>query len=108
MEHHEFLIENSQVIANLTGSLQGAVAAQLRETLLTYIANGYNSFTMDFSHVTNIDSTGLGILVTIQKRALQSGGNLAIQGLHGTVKTAFDRTRLSKAFTIADTDHAIA
>ena len=108
MESHKFLIENSQVIANLTGSLQGEAAAQLRATLLTYIADGYNSFAVDFSHVSNIDSTGLGILVTIQKRALQSGGSITIQGLHGTVKTAFDRTRLSKAFTIADAEHAVA
>lgn len=108
MENHEFVIEDRQVIANLTGSLQGETAARLRETFLKYIAEGYHNFTVDFSHVADIDSTGLGILVTIQKRTLQAGGDITLQGLHGAVKTAFDRTRLSKAFTIVDTNAALA
>lgn len=108
MEKQEFLVENDQIIANLSGKLQGEVAAQVREKLLTYIADGYCQFKLDFSHVCNIDSTGLGILVTIQKRVLKSGGNIILQGLQGPVKLAFDRTRLSKAFTIIDANHAVA
>lgn len=108
MENHEFIIEDDQVTANLTGSLQGEAAAHLRETLLTYIANGYHIFKVDFSHVDTIDTTGLGILVTIQKRALQNGGTVTLQGLHGAVKDVFDRTRLSKAFPIIDIRPAVA
>ncbi|HWR45550.1 STAS domain-containing protein [Sporomusa sp.] len=108
MENQEFLIENCQVIAILAGNLQGELAARVRETMLTYIADGYCNFNVDFSKVSNINSTGLGMLVNIQKRAVQQGGDIIIYGLHGTVKDAFDRTRLSKAFTILDCNNAVA
>jgi anti-sigma B factor antagonist len=108
MENQEFIVDDSQIVANLSGNLQGDIAAQVREAMLTYIEDGYNSFTVDFSKVTSIDSTGLGILVTIQKRSLQNGGIIILRGLHGAVKAAFDRTRLSKAFPIADSETAVA
>ncbi|SMC46712.1 STAS domain-containing protein [Sporomusa malonica] len=108
MKNQKFLVENSQVVVNLVGSLQGELAAQVRETMLTYISDGYCDFKVDFSNVNNINSTGLGMLVNIQKRALQQGGDIIIHGLHGTVKAAFDRTRLSKAFTILDCQNAVA
>ncbi|HWR08803.1 STAS domain-containing protein [Sporomusa sp.] len=108
MENQEFIIENCQVIASLAGNLQGELAAQIRETMLTYIADGYCNFSVDFSKVNDINSTGLGMLVNIQKRALQQGGDIIIHGLQGTVKVAFDRTRLSKAFTILDCKNAVA
>lgn len=101
MEKQDFFIAGNQVIAKLAGNLQGTVAAQVRETLLQYIEDGYACFKIDFSNVHNIDATGLGILVTIQKRTLQHGGNIVLEGLHDSVKIAFERTRLSKAFTIA-------
>jgi len=108
MENQEFLVESNQVTANLSGNLQGELAARIRETLLTYIENGHCSLKVDFSNVTNIDSTGLGILVTVQKRSLQNGGDMVLHGLHGNVKAAFDRTRLSKAFSIVDSTPAVA
>ena len=106
MKNQQFIIEDNQVIANLSGNLQGEIAAHVRETLLRYIEVGYSVFKVDLSKVNNIDSTGLGILVTIQKRSLQSGGDMLLQGLYGAVKVAFDRTRLSKAFIITDSENA--
>lgn len=108
MKNQEFFVENNQVTANLSGNLQGELAAKIRETLLSYIETGHSSLKVDFSKVTNIDSTGLGILVTIQKRSLQNGGNMVLHGLQGNVKAAFDRTRLSKAFSIADCNPSMA
>lgn len=108
MKNQRFLVENSQVVVTLAGSLQGELAAQIREAVLTYIADGYYDFKVDFSKVNTINSTGLGMLVNIQKHALQQGGDIIIHGLQGTVKAAFDRTRLSKAFTIIDYQNSVA
>ena len=58
--------------------------------------------------MSGINSTGLGMLVNIQKRALQNGGSITIAGLDGSVKAAFDRTRLTRAFTILDNQAAAA
>ncbi|WP_434133259.1 STAS domain-containing protein [Sporomusa sphaeroides] len=100
MNYPEFHIVDNQVVISLTGNLQGELAAKIRETILRYIADGYFHFKVDFSQVTDINATGLGMLVNVQKRARQNGGNIIINGLHGTVQTVFDRTRLSKAFAI--------
>lgn len=108
MENQQFLIEDNQVIISLTGELQGELAAAIRETMLGYIEDGHPNFRLDFSNVSGINSTGLGMLVNIQKRAVQNGGDVALCGLAGIVKAAFDRTRLTRAFTILDSESAVA
>ncbi|HML35085.1 STAS domain-containing protein [Sporomusa sphaeroides] len=107
MEKQKFQIMDSQVIINLTGNLQGELAAQIREAILSYIDKGYSTFQLDFSNVDGINSTGLGMLVNIQKRAFQNGGDVMIHGLTGIVKAAFERTRLTRAFNIFEDQHAI-
>lgn len=96
----DFTVVNEEVIVNLTGSLYVEEAAALREKLLEYIQAGRRNFAIDLRSVDYIDSSGLGVLVAIQKRALQSGGKVVIKGLQGTVKELFEMTRLTKVFEI--------
>ncbi len=91
---------DNQVLVNLSGSIYVEEAAQLRESLLGYTAKGYKIFIIDVSEVDYIDSSGLGTLVAIHKRALQSGGNVIIKGLQGLVKDVFELTRLTQVFEI--------
>lgn len=108
MNHQAFDIIDSQVIVTLAGNLQGKLAAQVRKTILSYIADGYYNFKVDFSQVNDINSTGLGMLVNVQKHANQHGGNIIIEGLHGSAQVAFNRTRLNKAFIILNNSQAAA
>lgn len=96
----DFTVVNEEVIVTLTGSLYVEEAAALREKLLEYIQAGRRNFAIDLRSVDYIDSSGLGVLVAIQKRALQSGGKVVIKGLQGTVKELFEMTRLTKVFEI--------
>jgi anti-sigma B factor antagonist len=98
----EFGVVNGQVHVSLAGSLYVEGAAGLREKLLEYIQSGYRDFTVDLKGVDYIDSSGLGVLVAIQKRALQNGGRVIIKGLQGTVKELFEMTRLTKVFDIQE------
>ena len=93
------LVDN-QVQATLQGSIYVEESATLRETLLGCIEKGHNTFLIDFSAVDYVDSSGLGTLVAIQKRALQHGGSVTLKGLHGLVKDLFELTRLNKFFEI--------
>jgi anti-sigma B factor antagonist len=99
--NQEFSIAQDRVIATLTGGLYVEDAAALRETLLSYIERGYKQYTIDLSRVDYIDSSGLGVLVAIQKRALQKGGGITVTGLRGVVREVFELTRLTKVFEIA-------
>lgn len=96
----DFNIINNQVTVSLTGSLYVEEAAVLRERLLEYIQAGHRDFIVNLNNVDYIDSSGLGVLVAIQKRALQNGGKVIIKGLQGTVKELFEMTRLTKVFDI--------
>lgn len=91
---------DNQVQVSLSGSIYVEEAAQLRESLLGYTAKGYKTFIIDVSEVDYIDSSGLGTLVAIHKRALQNGGNVIIKGLQGLVKDVFELTRLTQVFEI--------
>lgn len=96
----EITVEESQVFVNLSGSLYVEEAAQLRAGLIGYIEKGHKAFVIDLGGVDYIDSSGLGMLVAIQKKALQNGGGVVIKGLHGLVKELFELTRLNKVFDI--------
>ena len=93
------LVDN-QVQVKMQGSICGEEAVALRETLLGYIEKGNSTFLIDLGGVDCIDSSGLGTLVAIHKRALQNGGSVVIKGLHGLVKDLFELTRLDKVFEI--------
>ena len=96
----EITVTDHHVLAILSGSIYVEEAAQLRESLIGYIAQGHNTFIIDLSGVDYIDSSGLGTLVAIQKRALQNGGSVIIKGIKGLVKDLFELTRLTKVFEI--------
>ncbi len=94
------VINNGQVIVTLEGSMYVEEAAILREKLLSFMEAGHTQIVIKFHHVEYIDSSGLGVLVAIQKRALQIKGGVTIVGAHGVVKELFELTRLNKVFTM--------
>lgn len=96
----EITVIDNNVLVSLSGSIYVEEAAQIRESLISYIEKGHKTFLIDLSEVDYIDSSGLGTLVAIQKRALQNGGSVVIKGLKGLVKDLFELTRLTKVFEI--------
>jgi len=93
-------VAENHVLVRLSGSIYVKEADQVRESLIGFIDKGYKRFIIDFGSVDYIDSSGLGTLVAIQKRALENGGSIVIQGLHGSVKYLFELTRLDRVFEI--------
>lgn len=96
----EITVTDNHVLVNLSGSIYVEEAAQIRESLIGYIEKGHKIFVVDLGSVDYIDSSGLGTLVAIQKRALQNGGSVIIRNLQGLVKDLFELTRLTKVFEI--------
>ena len=96
----EITVTDNHVVVNLSGRIYVEEAAQIRESLIGYIEKGHKTFVVDLGNVDYIDSSGLGTLVAIQKRALQNGGSVIIKNLKGLVKDLFELTRLTKVFEI--------
>lgn len=93
-------VQQDKVWVALSGSLTVNQAGDLRERLLAYTEKGLGRFVIDMSKVEFIDSAGLGVFVTIHKRARQLQGGVAISGLRGLPKEVFELTRLIKVFDI--------
>jgi anti-sigma B factor antagonist len=96
----EIIATDRYVLVTLSGSFYAEEAAQLRESLIGFMVDGHNTFVVDLGGVDYIDSSGLGTLVAIQKRALQNGGGVIIKGHKGLVKDLFELTRLTQVFEI--------
>lgn len=93
--------QTSQVLhVTLSGKIYVEQASEIRDKLLKEIEKGHTKFLIHFSQVDYIDSSGLGVIVAIHKRALQKGGKVAIEGLQGGVKELFELTRLNRVFEI--------
>ncbi|MGO4889620.1 STAS domain-containing protein [Anaerobacillus sp. MEB173] len=89
-------IRENRVIVTLNGSIYSKEAAALRENLIEYIIKGYTSFVFDFNQVRELDSTFLGVIVTIRKRVMSTGGNVTVKNLTSQLMVLFERTRLNK------------
>lgn len=96
----EIRVANGQVFVTLSGNIYVGEATVIRERLLQYVDQGLNRFVINLSEVGYIDSSGLGVLVALQKRAMQNGGGVAVSGLQGTVRELFELTRLTNVFEI--------
>jgi len=80
---------------------------ELKETVLEQLAGGGRAFVIDFAKTGYIDSSGLGVLVTLSKRIRETGGTLRLAGLNQDLRALFELTRLDTLFQISD-DRAAA
>lgn len=93
-------VNNGQVNVTLAGSMYVEEAAILREKMIGYMESGHKDFVFKLNRVEYIDSSGLGVLVAIQKRALQMKGGVTLAGASGIVRELLELTRLNKVFLI--------
>ena len=94
-------LDNAQVKVVYSGSIYVEDAAEILENLIGFIDRGHSSFLIDLSAVDYIDSTGIGALIAIHKRARKKEGGVAVRGLNGLVKELFTLTRVDKVFDMA-------
>jgi anti-sigma B factor antagonist len=76
---------------------------------LDALEEGSRKFVIDFSKTGYIDSSGLGVLVSLSKKIREQGGELRLAGLNADLQTLFELTKLDTLFQISDTrDRALA
>lgn len=69
---------------------------ELRKKLLDSINNHNLILNIDFKKVTNIDSLGIGILVSIQKKLKEYNGDLIIKNVNSKINSIFKLTKLDQ------------
>ncbi|CAA6801212.1 MAG: Anti-sigma factor antagonist [uncultured Thiotrichaceae bacterium] len=76
-------------------------APELRQKINELSGTGQTRVILDISNVTFMDSSGLGVLVSILKM-LGGSGELIIAGANGIVSDLFKLTRMDRIFRMCD------
>ena len=74
----------------------------LKEQVLDQLERGDRKFILDFSKTDYIDSSGLGVLVTLSKKIREQGGQLSLVSLREDLRTLFELTKLDTLFGFSD------
>lgn len=72
----------------------------IREQLLSHIGQGHTRLVLDFKDVEFVDSSFLGLLIIVLKRATAAGGDIRICCLQPPLQNIFDLMRLNRLFQI--------
>jgi len=92
--------EGEWTVLAVSGEIDIATAPSLREKLHSLLADGKLQLIIDLDEVTFLDSTALGVLVGVLKRARTEGGELRIVCNQPRVRKVFEITRLDSAFDL--------
>ena len=91
------------VVVGVEGQLIVGNRQDLKQKVLDALDGGARKFVVDFSKTGYIDSSGLGVLVSLSKKIREQGGELRLAGLNEDLQTLFELTKLDTLFTIAQT-----
>ncbi|MCX7828769.1 MAG: STAS domain-containing protein [Thermanaerothrix sp.] len=95
---YQISLDDQAVKITVQGHLYVEDAAELKGQLFEQIEAGHHNFVFDFAKLDYIDSAGLGLLISIQKRVVPLGGRVLALGAHGLVREIFELTKLDRIF----------
>ncbi len=97
------------LVVGVDGQLIVGNRHELKQKILDSLESGEKKFVIDFSRTGYIDSSGLGVLVSLSKKIGEAGGELRLAGLNEDLLTLFELTKLDTLFAIVEsTDEALA
>ena len=94
------------LVVDVEGQLIVGNRQELKQKVLEELNNGERKFVVDFEKTGYIDSSGLGVLVSLSKKVREQGGELRLANLNEDLKTLFELTKLDTLFHIADSREA--
>jgi anti-sigma B factor antagonist len=98
--------EGEVTVVDVDGQLIVGNRQELKQKVLTQLEQGERKFLVDFTNTGYIDSSGLGVLVSLSKKIQEQEGELRLASLNEDLRTLFELTKLDTLFRIADTREA--
>jgi len=89
-------------LVEVEGQLIVGNRQELKQQVLEQLESGDRKFVIDFAKTGYIDSSGLGVLVSLSKKIREQGGELRLSSLNEDLRTLFELTKLDTLFRIAD------
>ncbi|HEX9564715.1 MAG TPA: STAS domain-containing protein [Gemmatimonadaceae bacterium] len=93
--------EGDVCVVSVDGQLIVGNRQELKQRVLDEVERGERRFLIDFGQTGYIDSSGLGVLVSLSKRIRELDGELRLTNLNDDLKTLFELTKLDTLFQIA-------
>jgi anti-sigma B factor antagonist len=97
MRFEESKIGNVFIAKILESRITADVASHFKQDLIEYVTKGNQTFVLDLSDVTFIDSSGLGAIIGSLK-AMGHEHELVLCGARDAVSSMFKLTRMNKMF----------
>lgn len=94
--------QSGVTVVDVDGQLIVGNRQELKQKVLEELEVGNRKFVIDFANTGYIDSSGLGVLVSLSKKIREQGGELRLAGLNEDLRTLFELTKLDTLFMIAD------
>ena len=93
-------------VVRIAGEVDVATAPRLREQLVRLITDGQHRIVLDLDEVDLLDSTGLGVLVGVLKRARTVGGDLRLVCNRPAIRRVFEITALDRTMPLSESAEA--
>lgn len=94
--------EGDVTVVEVEGELVVGNRQAFKDAVLESLDRGDRKFLIDFDDAAYVDSSGLGVLVSLSKKIREEGGDLRICGLNEDLRTLFELTKLDTLFDIAE------
>jgi anti-sigma B factor antagonist len=93
--------DSDVTVIDVQGQLIVGNRQELKQKVLDELEAGGRKFLIDFAGTGYIDSSGLGVLVSLSKKIREQGGELRLANLNDDLRTLFELTKLDTLFHIA-------
>lgn len=101
LEIHTKQVQPDIVVLELTGKITlGRQSKQLEWAVENLIGEGQKKMILDFSGVTSVDSTGIGIIVMSAGRVKKAGGELRVAGASAHVEQVLKMTNVHQIIAL--------
>jgi anti-sigma B factor antagonist len=89
-----------ETILKIEGVLDAVTAPEIRPTIDGLVSEQRRSITVDLSSLRLIDSSGVGVIVSLFKRCNAFGGTVRVSGVKDQPLTIFKLLRLDRVFDL--------
>ncbi|CAN91037.1 MULTISPECIES: STAS domain-containing protein [Sorangium] len=88
----------SETVVQFEGTLDAVTAPEFRTLVDELVAENRQNITLELSSLRLIDSSGVGVIVSLFKRVRANGGQVRIVGLRDQPRAIFRLLRLDRVF----------
>jgi len=89
-----------ETVLAIEGTLDAVTASELRTVVDEIVNEARKEVTLDLSALRLIDSSGVGVIVSLFKRVRAHGGQVRIVGLRDQPRAIFRLLRLDRVFPV--------